>query len=532
MTQINLFKIQEEARESFTSSIAQKYVKYAKKALDGITYRLFAKSSDAQKDISWKWAFDLFGKNPLMISAAPKGILLIEKQLPGSLYVVTFGAAFFDVDAYADRDFAFEFGSKVGYSKTKLTSTVNTSPSKNKTINSYRNFEHLEINSGESYTKIKAVLDADSTCSLISNVVEIGASIKFSLKSISFESIKGVIEYVERTLAGNIKTKIPAFNLITNETAIQQYEVALQEHFLDDGSNIVLSEFDIMGTDEVFCRADSYEYKCGAAKKTSTCFDINELLEFWRENNIESAVEKLRTRVGFLLNGKMSHVRPLRDIIDYLYDDAKVLLNSGRWYKYNDDFLLYLKESLDEITVNYNPYYDLTEETLDEYRNRKYDEWRSNPSYSGMSEEELRGEIKRKFYDEYVFNLLREEEGFELWDKKLGKIGGSEFEICDLRKDDVIYSVKRGSSSSDLCYVVTQSEMAIDAFKHKFADMPKPKKVALWLIFKVANQYPMRGDRLDWDAVGMLLLKTRIDSWKKKARQANMIPEIRINYQS
>ena len=539
MTQINLYKIHEDERELFIKSIARKYRICAQKILDGMVYRLFIQYSDEQKDVSWKWAFDLFEKRPLTIPAAPKGMLLIEgqqteieRQHPECLYAITFGSAFFDVDAYADRDFAFEFGSKVGYSKTKLTSTVNTSPSKNKTINSFRNFDHLEINSGESYTKIKAVLDAESASSLISDVVEVGTSLKFSLKAISFEDIRSLIEYVEQTLTGRIKTKIPAFNLVTNKAAISQHEQALQEHFLEDGSNIVLSEFDIMGTDEVFCRADSYEYMCNGAKKTTSSFDVNELIAFWNESNIESATQKLQTKVGFWINGRRTHTRPLHDLIDYLYDEGKVLLNSGKWYKYNDDFLLYLKESLDELLVIYDSHYDLTEDALDRYRNRKYEEIRIDSFSNGMSEESIRGDIRRRFYDEYVFNLLREEEGFELWDKRLTSIGGSGIEICDLKKDDVIYSVKRGKSSSDLCYVVTQSEMAIEAFRHKFTAERKPKKVVLWLIFQCANHYPMKNGKLDWDAVGMLLLKTRIDSWKKKARQENMVPEIWINYQS
>ena len=74
--------------------------------------------------------------------------------------------------------------------------------------------------------------------------------------------------------------------------------------------------------------------------------------------------------------------------------------------------------------------------------------------------------------------------------------------------------------------------MAIDAFKHRFVEMDRPKRVVVWLIFQSVNHYPWRNGRFDWDAVGMLLLKTRIDSWKKKARQENMVPEIWINYQS
>ena len=531
MTQINLYKIQEGLRQSFSENISNKYELRAQKRFDGIAYCLFAQSSEGQKEVSWKWAFDLFEEQPLMISAAPKGMFLIEKQQPVCLYVITFGSAFFDIDSYVDRDFAFEFGSKVGYAKTKLTSTVNTSPSKNKTINSYRNFDHLEINSGESYTKIKAVLDIESTSSLISDVVEIGTSVKFSMKTISFEDIRCLIEYVERTLSGSIKTKIPAFNRVINKAAINQYEMALQEHFLEEGTNVVLSEFDIMGTTEVFSRADSYEYTHNEAHKISTSFEVNELMAFWEEYNIEDAAEKLQTKVVFKANGRRTHTRQLRELIDFLYDDERVLLNSGKWYKYNDDFLAYLKESLDEISVIYDSAYDLTENDLTRYRNRKYDELCHNPVYSEMSEESIRGSIQRKFYDEYIFNLLREEEGFELWDRKPASIGGSVIEICDLKKDDAIYSVKRGKSSSDLCYVVTQSEMAIDAFKHRFVEMPRPKKVVIWLVFQNINRYPLIDGKLDWYAVGMLLLKTRIDSWKKKARQENMVPEIWINYQ-
>ena len=194
--------------------------------------------------------------------------------------------------------------------------------------------------------------------------------------------------------------------------------------------------------------------------------------------------------------------------------------------------IIWRKESLDEILVIYNSSYDLNENVITEYRNRKYDEMHDGSSYRGMEEASIRNDIKRKFYDEYIFNLLREEEGFELWDRKTVSVGGPKIEICDLKKGDAIYSVKRGKSSSDLCYVVTQSEMAIEAFRHKFVEMPKPKKVVLWLIFQGTNHYPLRDGKLDWDAVGMLLLKTRIDCWKKKARQENMTPEIWINYQA
>ena len=52
MTQINLYKIQDDA---FYKHVAHKYEMRAEKTFDGIVYRLFAQSSDEQKDVSWKW---------------------------------------------------------------------------------------------------------------------------------------------------------------------------------------------------------------------------------------------------------------------------------------------------------------------------------------------------------------------------------------------------------------------------------------------------------------------------------------------
>jgi hypothetical protein len=127
---------------------------------------------------------------------------------------------------------------------------------------------------------------------------------------------------------------------------------------------------------------------------------------------------------------------------------------------------------------------------------------------------------------------MRGDEGYEVCDRKLVKVRGEKIEICDLRKDGVIYSVKRGNSSADLSYVVTQSEAAIDFYVNQgLPKKDKPKKVALWLILPRKDRLPIKDERLDWDMLGMLLLKIRIDSWKKKARLAGMVPEIRINYE-
>lgn len=127
--------------------------------------------------------------------------------------------------------------------------------------------------------------------------------------------------------------------------------------------------------------------------------------------------------------------------------------------------------------------------------------------------------------------MLREQDGYEVLDRDCIEIKEERIEICDLRKGRTIYSVKRGNSSAELSYVVTQSEIAIA----QFLDQPKenrPNEVALWLILSRKNQLSITKNRLDWDTLKMLLFKIRIDTWKKKVYLAGMKPLIRINYET
>ena len=147
-----------------------------------------------------------------------------------------------------------------------------------------------------------------------------------------------------------------------------------------------------------------------------------------------------------------------------------------------------------------------------------------------MSETEIRQSIRKRYYPELTFNLLREREGYELLDRHLVEIKKEKIELCDLRKEGTIYSVKRGNSSAELSYVVTQSETALATILNQ----PKeehPNEVALWLILSRKNQISIKANRLDWDSLRMLLFKIRIDTWKKKVYLAGMKPLIRINYE-
>jgi len=533
MSQVNLFRIQETREVAFIKFIEGQYKSIAESTVNGFIFKLLWQESVGKQDVNWGWAFTLFGKPAGQMSKMPKGIMIVQRVgTTGRTYAISFGGAHFHVDSYCDHDFGFDFACRVAVRQTKLTSTINNNSKRNKTISSFKNFDHLEINSGESYTKLKLDIDLKAHNEIANSVIEVGSSIKIVLKEDSFDSLINLVEYVEQVLASAKLTRIPVCNLVSKQEEIDVLEESLKKDFLNEGSTVTISEFDIIGVEEVFVRADSFELLCGRQSKHVSSLDINELRTFFSENGIDDVDTMLKTRVRFLVNGNSSVTKSIRNYIDYLDEDSNALLVCGKWYRFNMDFCQCLKESLEDIRVTHESCFDLSMGQLKKFWDEKNQEHKDDKDYKGLSEDSRLAAIRKRYYKEYAFNLMRGDEGYEVCDRKLAEVRGEKIEICDLRKDGVIYSVKRGNSSADLSYVVTQSEAAIDLYvNQRLPKKDKPQKVALWLILPRKDRLPIKDERLDWDMLGMLLLKIRIDSWKKKARLAGMVPEIRINYE-
>ena len=535
MSQVNLFRIQEGREDSIRSLLDGNYQTVANLSQQGFDFKLLYQHSTGQQEVNWGWAFTLFEKPVEKMSVLPKGVILLNRVSASCpLYAISFGGAHFHLDQFADRNFGFDFACRVTVRKTRLTATVNNNSKKNKTISSFKEFDKLEINSGESYTKLKVTIDQGNAADLIDENVEVGTSLKVNLKEPSFENLAKLIDYIERVLRGSQKTRIPYFRLVTKPEDIASLDSRLKDDFQNEQSTITISEFDVIGTDEVFNRADSYTLRCGRASKEVPLLDWPTLRQFFAEEHIEGVDDMFATNVKFLVNGSSKVSKPIRSLVDYLNEDERALLIGGKWYRFNNDFVDCLHESLSSVPVTYDPRYDLTTECYQTFLNEKYQSCRSESEYSGLSEAEYRRKIGVRFYKEYAFNLMRERDGFELHDRRsISLKDGNTIEVCDLRKDDAIYSVKRGNASSVLCYLVDQSELAIDLNSNR--ELPRaerPQKVVLWMILPRSVRLPIRDSVLEWDKLGMLLFKIRVDAWMKKAWLAGMKPEVWLNYET
>lgn len=495
---------------------------------------LYLDRSENQKDISWNWVLDEFDREEIQVVSSPKAVILVERD-DGAEYAVTFGHSFFVVDKYCDGDFGFDFARRLTYDEIKTTTLTTPSSRRNKTVNTYINYNYLDIGSGESFSKLKAKVSLADDFMLYKPAVEIGSSIKFVTDEDSLERILKLIVHVEDTIQNCPEIyKIPVFSKIRDEDEIQRLNAKLATGVCDNPGQVNIAELDIIGATEIFNNNDSmFELKYGRKSKKVTSLTSEELCSFCQENDLDFASVMLDIAVVSYYNGDPIVTKRVRDLIEYTLDEEMVLLSKGIWYRYNDDYLTYLEASIAEIDAEYHPEYDFTTAIHNAFVERKYVAEKDSDDYAGKSETVVKNALKTKYYAERAFNLLRaEDNGFQNFDRNPDRVGNSKVEEMDLYKDEAMYVVKIGNTSGKLCYAVDQSLTSLKLYKNgKLPGMPQIRTAVLWLVLDRGHIEDDNG-KPDLSRLKMLMLKNRLDQWKKEVRLMAIRPLIYINYRS
>lgn len=541
---INLYKIDKEKKELFFQKLEQKmcyldtiYFDKQDEQKNIVRYEcsLYMSYPNEIKEISWNWVLQEFNQQSIEIPAMPKCIIVIEGQ-EEKTYAATFGHSYFLVDKFCDRDFGFNFARKLSYDEIKTTTLTTPNSNRNKTINTYINYSELEFDSGESFAKLKAKLKLPKGFTLYKSSIEISSSIRFSAVEESMERLIDLILHVEYTLNHEEdKYNIPVFSKVKDTDRLDQLDKDLIEAIQENPSQINISELDIIGVTEIFNHNDSDFILSYRGKKKSIPILSNEEIKlFCEENNWNFSASLLDITVISLYNGFSVETKRVKDLIDYTNDQERCLLSKGVWYQYNEDYLSYLQNSIAEITVEYHPEFDFTSIVHDQFIDRKYKQEKDDPKYAGKSLEEVKKILKKKYYAERAFNLLREESnGFVNYDREEVRVGGSKVEVMDLYKEGMMCAVKIGNASSKLCYAVDQSLTALKLYKkNQLPQMPEITTIVLWFVLERKDHIEDEYGCPQLERLEMLMLKNRLDQWKKEVRLQGLKPLIYINYRT
>lgn len=555
MGSINLYKIDNAKlnqclQELNTSTFEEKHTKTIKKNIENISYQfnvtLYLEiAQQSTKALSWNWILKEFGEQPLNSFKTPKAILIIEKTIDESKtnYAATFGNAFFKIDKFCDRDFGFNFASRMEYRNIKTTTLTAPNLARNKTVNTYINYTDLDFNSGESFSKLKVTAKLAEDFSLFKPTLEIGNSIKLNTDKNSITRVIDIILYIENILQipdEETKYKIPLFQSVKDEDLLSELNKKMEKTLLntlvqqENLTLLSLPELEIIGANEIFNHTDDefeIKYSRTQSKKVND-LSIETLMDFCRENEITSIEEIKKIKIIRYQDGSPIVTLFLNNIIEYTDDENKCVLSKGKWYKFNKDYLTYLNDSISEIEAIYKKDCNFNDEIHTNFIDEKYLEEKSDPQYLDKTKTQIKQALKRKYYAERCFNILREKEGtFLNFDRDETSLG---FEKMDLyeKATFTMFAVKKGKSSSDLCYAVDQSLTSLKKLKSgEINDIPPIKNVGLWLILETKSEISTIDDnKINLADLNMLMLKNRIDQWKKEVRLSGYTPIIYISY--
>lgn len=539
MAKVNIYKISNAKHGAFERNLEANLEDEASKTINQaendkleheMIFTLYKHVPNQEKDIPWKWILEAFEEDVLQVTPQPK--VVVKITYGEDMYALTFGHSHFLVDKYCDYDFAFSFARKMEYEGIKTTALTSPNSQRNKTINTYIDYKELEFDSGASFTKLKAkVIQSNEVKHLYNQLIEVGSSLKFDLKQADLNSICEVLLHIIEILGGTDKCKIPVFTRVTSSELLNNLNRDLQEAIRRGETIVNISEVDIIGATEVFNNNDAvFKLWYGSKRKEISELNHDQLRLFATEKGLNLGDVLLDIKVQSLHNGTSVRRDKIRNLIEYVDDSRRCILTKGDWYYFNDDYQQYLEDSISEIKTVYCPEYDFTKEIHEEFLDEKYEE--EKHEYPDKTEEEIKKKLKNIYYAENVFNLLRErDDGFLNLDREEERVNEAKVELMDLHKDKTMYAVKIGNTSGKLCYAVDQSISSLRLYKHDMlTDMPEIERVAIWLVLERVNKLTLKDGDPDLNELNMIMLKNKLDIWKKEVRLQGYEPIVYINY--
>ncbi len=541
MGQLNLYKVDYQRRTEFETALLEKYDLVGNKKTinrtigdqeNSFELSFFIDIDDREKPIEWDWLLRIFDDSSATSRSNPKGILVIKEN--GDIYACSYGFSFFFVDKYCDVDFAFNFARKMEFKEIKTTTLLTPSAKRNKTVNTYIDYNNLEFDSGESFIKLKVKANLPEDFVLFKADIEIGHSIKFKILDDTIDRVIDVLLYVKyKVLNSCDKYKIPIFNRVTDSEMVEQLNDRLEDGLTRDDKLINLSELDIIGATEIFNNNDS-SFLIKYRQKSEKLMQLisEDIIGFIHDCGLTLYEGLEKVKIVSCYNEIPVKTDKLYNMIDYTDDEMRCILSKGKWYFYNDDYLEYLEDSLAEIDVIYKPEYDYNTDLHERFILDKYEAEKDEYGYSGFNSDEVMKKIRNKYYRERAYNLfISGEFGFECYDREGISVGGTKIELTDLYKDETLFAVKFGNASSTLCYVVDQSISALKLYKHRLLEnLPETKRFGIWLLLDRRTRLDLVNNKPNINQLSMLTLKNRLDVWKKEVRILGYTPIIMINY--
>lgn len=441
--------------------------------------------------IPWVKTFSEFVGGDQYYNRSYFATILLEKG--ASSYAITFGKAHFFVRPHCDYDFGIELGKRIAdENDIAQTAARRYQGKQKKDIRSYAGQARLSVPPGSSVEFLQGRV-ISSKLDPFGSIGKFGTSCLLT-PDIAPDSIGGFLSTIDAELAGKAHFKLPRTLVLSDEDEIARYDDKLIDELMSPvgTSDIATDTFDLFGVDFIFSSSGSFTLECGHYKAWDVDrLTMKEVKEYIADNHIPRE-RVLALKITHHREDDPDFTQKIKEAVDFICDDDRVVLRGGKWLKFNEDYLEALDGAIRRIEV------EKTEDDLLE---------------TSLTEGD--------------FNLSLSAYGYDVADKDFNilKTGGTApSEAWDLQKGDTVYAVKFGTPQK-LNYVVDQASSVLEIIHNRahLHELPPFKRYCLWMGYRAKKRPENLADS------GSIILKQKVEAWARQCEEVGLTPVLKLS---
>ena len=483
--------------------------------LDGYQHVFFFSDKPIDAQIEWIQLYSSFISLADIPSNESYFAVLLIRVPSGNEYAISLGKAHFYLKAYCVYDFGLQLAERI-FKKSKMKQAKHFSSRRSKTITSYSRSNELSYESGESIGLIKgSTTDAETW----GKSVTFGQSVKLSTNHLPDE-LYLMLDEIENAMQSPQRLHLPRAQVVKDEADIRRLDEILCKKLQSNDVSIDIDEFTVNSvfftfTDEydgfglqIKAKLGEVDFSEKAPKEDSISREaVGKFLSSINEKGIHSIDYIDKVKVALWKDGKRRYTQPLKELIEFVTDDWYCLI-SGKWMKFSQDYVKYLKDQVDNVQLKRDEPITLTKYTKTQRE-------------AGSKNEEEQTLIDR-VATEKGYNILHKSHSDE------AGIDGFNVEIADMRSTECLYFVKMGTAQK-LIYVINQSLTTVSLVQNKRIDgdpsVQGINTICLWLIFD-----DRKSDISTLSEISSITFLIAMSDWIQSVRDAGYIPAVNISY--
>lgn len=492
---LNIFRIPKAELPGLRDKLSTSGLAVIKEVeLSGWTGEFHFSIEPSPSDIPWVKTFSSFFKGGAPQNKNYFAAFLLTND--SETFALSYGKAHFYIRPFCDYDFGIEFAKRIAdENDIRQTAARRFQGKQKKQIKSYSANTSLNIESGESVDYLQSAI-IESKRELYGPTGKFGTSALVS-PEIDVEGIGDFLSLVRDEMSTDPLFKLPRTVIISEEFEVDRLDTVLAKELLSpsEATDFTHNTYDLFGVDFVFGNTASYTIKCG--RKEPMVIEgelaIGDLKQYISEQGL-SEKDVLRIRIVWSQEDGPSYSKDLKHSLDFIVDDERIVLENGRWMRFNQDYLDFLDDFVSNITVE---------------------------------------EVEPEFHDislgEPEFNISSAvtDAGYGIADKDFSIFktkSSTPVEAWDLSRDTTVYAVKFGTAQK-LSYVCDQAIAVLELIRNRaqVKKIPDFQRYCLWLGYKGKK----RLDNISQS--GSIILKQKIELWARRSRELGIEPVIKVS---